>query len=58
MDETHTNTAESFMRSLAQQLAHQTGRTVEDFKYWVNPKKESEKESKEETAAGRQCSPA
>lgn len=45
-DKVTTLTAESFMRSLAQQLAHQMGGKVEDFKYWTEPKKKT----KEETA--------
>lgn len=45
MENTNTTiTAESFMRSLAEQLAHQMGGKVEDFIFY---KKEN---SKEETA--------
>lgn len=49
MNEVHATTsltAESFMRSLAQQLAHQMKCTVEDFKFFHN----SDEKAKEETA--------
>ena len=49
MNEVNTTTsltAESFMRSLAQQLAHQMGCTVEDFKFFHS----SDEKPKEETA--------
>lgn len=44
-DKMTTLTAESFMRSLAQQLAHQMGGKVEDFKYWAEPKKKTKDET-------------
>ncbi|GFI47039.1 hypothetical protein IMSAGC019_02361 [Lachnospiraceae bacterium] len=47
MDETYTKaalTAESFMRSLAEQLAHQMGGKVEALQYFREPEEKAAKE--------------
>lgn len=40
-----TLTAEGFMRSLAEQLAHQAGGTIADFKYYCKPKEKAKDET-------------
>lgn len=47
MDEIYTEAAiaaESFMRSLAEQLAHQMSGKVEDFRYFQKPEEKMEED--------------